>query len=110
MDELDDQLGRIVAGRCLAAEDDGSRRGIAAALEVTVQRHRVQHVEVLALVLVDALDLHVEHGVGQQLDAVRVLRVSRQGLFVGPLDLTPSFAELAVVAPGLELTQAVEVV
>ena len=65
-DQLDDPLGHEVTRRRLAAEDEGARRDAQrrVLLEPVVQRDDVQHVEVLALVLVDALDLDVEHPVG----------------------------------------------
>ncbi len=62
VDEFDDVLGHHVTRRRLAADDDHPRRTLAmlAALDPIVQMNRVQHVEQLALVLVDSLDLHVE--------------------------------------------------
>ncbi len=66
VDQPDDQLGHGVAGGGLAAEDDRARqvRRGRVVLDPVVERDDVQHVEELALVLVDALDLHVEQRVG----------------------------------------------
>ena len=71
VDQLDDPLGHEVAGCRLAAEDERARRDLQARvlLQPVVQRDDVQHVEVLALVLVDPLDLNVEQPVGVQFDA-----------------------------------------
>ena len=67
VDALDDRLRHDIAWRGLAADDDQARHqvGAVAAADAVVQVDRVQHVEQLALVLVDALDLHVEHHVGR---------------------------------------------
>ena len=79
VDELDDELGGVVAGRGLAAEDDGARGLLALGIELepAVEGDGVQHVQVLALVLVDALDLHVEHRLGVELQLVSSPRRSR---------------------------------
>ena len=44
VDELDDQLGHAIAGRGLAAEDEGARRdlGVRVALDALVEREDVQ--------------------------------------------------------------------
>jgi len=61
--QLDDQLGLVITGRRLAGEDLHPRHPVGARLgtDRLVQRHGVQQVEQLALVLVDTFDLHVEH-------------------------------------------------
>jgi hypothetical protein len=51
-----------------SARSAASSFGIAA-LDAVVQMNDMQHVEQLALVFVDALDLHVEHGIGVELHA-----------------------------------------
>jgi hypothetical protein len=62
VDQLDDQLGRLIAGRSLAGEDPDLRHPIAARLRAhcVVQRNRFEEVQQLALVLVDSLDLNIE--------------------------------------------------
>ena len=64
--ELDDQLGLRVARRRLAGEDLHPRRQVAGRVgaDGVVERDGLQDVEQLALVFVDALDLHVEQRVG----------------------------------------------
>ena len=62
VDELDDKLGHVVAGRRLAREDLDARHEIARGVgaDLVVERDGLQDVEELALILVDALDLDVE--------------------------------------------------
>ena len=57
----------------------------------------VQGVHVLALVLVQALDLHVEDGVGVHHVALDLLQVGGQALFVAVLDLAHLLQHLGVV-------------
>ena len=67
-DQVDDVLGHDVGRGGLGAEDD--RNGVlrqAALLDLQVLLDDVQGVHLLALVLVEALDLDVEDGVGVQL-------------------------------------------
>ena len=62
VDQLDDQLGLHVARRRLAGEDLHPRHPVALGMgaDRVVERDRLEDVEQLALVFVDALDLHVE--------------------------------------------------
>jgi hypothetical protein len=64
--EPNDELGHAVGRRRLAGEQHGARHhvGEVAPANALEQPRHVQQVEVLSLVLVDALDLHVEHGRG----------------------------------------------
>ena len=111
VDQLDDPLGHEVAGSGLTAEDEGALRnrqpGIL--LEPVVQRDDVQHVEMLALVLVDALDLDVEHPVRVQLDARRRADVLGQARLVAALDVAPLRAEGGVLDERLQPAQARQV-
>ncbi len=68
--QLDDQLGLAVARRRLAAEDLDAGRPVLVrlGLDRLVQGDRLDDVEQLALVLVDALDLHVEQSGGIDVD------------------------------------------
>ena len=65
VDQPDDGLGHVVRRRGLAGEDHGARHpvGVGLGQDGQVARHHVQQVEQLALVFVDALDLHVEQAV-----------------------------------------------
>ena len=64
------------------------------------------HVHVLALVLVDALDLHVVHGVHGDGDARPLLDLRRQSLLVVVLDGGPLAAECLVLCKGLQALRA----
>ena len=81
----------MVAGRGLAAEDECARLhlGVGVGFDAVVQRHDVQHVEMLALVLVDTLDLHVEQRFRIDRDAGRAPHVGGQILLDRALDETP---------------------
>ena len=65
VDQLDDQLGHVVGRGRFAGEHDHTRHhiGLRVAQDALVARDHVQDVEQLALVFVDALDLHIKHGV-----------------------------------------------
>ena len=65
----------------------------------------MQHVEVLPLVLVNALDLHVEHPVRIEVDAGFGGDVVRQARLVLPLDRPPAPAEFRVIGQGFERPQ-----
>jgi hypothetical protein len=111
VNELDDELGHAIAGRGFAAEDEGSGHHlrVGVALDALEQGEDVQELQVLALVLVQALDQHIEHGVG--IDAMPSDRECRRELqLVVPLDGAPFFAQLQVVGHRLQAAQLFEVV
>ena len=61
-DEVDDVLGHHIGGGSLAAEEHRHRAlGQAARLDLQILMDHGQGVHLLALILVEALDLHVEH-------------------------------------------------
>ena len=107
---LDDPLGHEVSGCGFAAEDERPRRDYQAGilLEPVVEGNDVQHVEVLAFVLVDPLDLNVEHPGRIQLDVGRRVQVFREPCLVGALDVSPSLAELGVIDERLQPAQPVQ--
>ncbi len=78
-------------------------------LEPMVERDDVQHVEVLALVLVDALDLDVEHPVRVQLDTGHRVDVLGQARFVGALDVAPLLPEGGIVDELLQPAQPLQI-
>jgi hypothetical protein len=84
VDELDDELRHAVARGRLRAEEERARLPRLAALGAEVERHDVERVEELALVLVQALDLHVEDRRRVDLEAHELARTSfaRCSLFV----------------------------
>jgi hypothetical protein len=65
-DQADHHLRQVIARRRLAAEDEYPRMDLEAriGLEAVIQPDHVQDVQMLALVFMDALDVHVEDGIG----------------------------------------------
>ena len=66
VDELDDLLGHMIAGRCLGPEEEGLGGEVHVGIvpQLVVQMDDVQHVEQLPLVLVQPLHLDIKEGVG----------------------------------------------
>ena len=67
-DQADHLLGHVVGGGSLAAKDADTGHKLlallgAGGLDLQVAVDDGEHVQVLALVLMDALDLHIVHGV-----------------------------------------------
>ena len=81
--QFDDQLGLVITGRRLAGEDLHPRHPVGLRLGANrlVQRHGVQQVEQLALVLVDPLDLHVEQRRRVDRNPQALVNQIGQGLF-----------------------------
>ena len=106
-DQADDELGEVIARRRLAAEHEHARLHgeLGIGLEPVIQADDVQDVQVLALVFVDALDLHVEDRGRIDDDAGALLDQTGQRGLVGVLDLAPLGAEIRVVDQRLELAQ-----
>ena len=98
VDQLDDELGDVIPGRRLAAEDECSWGDLQTRvlLEPVIEGDDVQGVEVLALVLVNALNLDVEQPVRVQGDARRFHDVVRQPSLVPALDGPPALAEFRI--------------
>ncbi len=96
VDQLDDLLRHLVTGGRLAAEQDAAVAPVllqVTAVNAVVEMDHVQHVEQLALVLVDALDLHVEQGVDREFDATLLPHEPGQPLLVVLLRLVPGLVE-----------------
>jgi hypothetical protein len=108
--QLDDELRHPVARGGLAAEDHAARycRAARVAAQALPERDHVQHVQVLALVLVDALHLHVEQAVGIAGHAGAGLDHAGEIGLVGALRLPPLRAEGRVLGQRLELAQPLE--
>ena len=73
-DQADHLLGHVVCGCRLAAKDTDAGHELlallgAGRLDLQVAVDDGEHVEMLALVLVDALDLDVKHGIGGHIHA-----------------------------------------
>ena len=88
VDEVDDGLGARVAGRGLGTEDEGRGREAwqVARLVLAVEVVDGQSVHQLPLVLVQALDLHVEHEVRVKFHAVVLAHEPGKLLLFQPLD------------------------
>src|SRR5690606_37394995 len=69
--QLDDQLGVVIARRRLAGKELDARHPVLFGMraDLVVEGYRLDDVEQLPLVFVDALDLDVEHGRGIDADA-----------------------------------------
>ena len=65
----------------------------------------MQHIQVLALVLVDALDLHIEDGIRVDGHAGALADERGQRALVGALDLAPLGAKVRVLGQRLEPAQ-----
>ena len=74
-----------------------------------IQRDDVQHHQVLALVLVDSLDLHVEHPRRVQLDPRCRVHVLGQAGLVGALDVPPALPERRIVDERLQAPQPAQI-
>ncbi len=98
-DQFDHELGQMIAGRRLAAENEGARLHLERwiGFDAVIQRHDVQHLQVLALVLVDALHQNVENRIWIDRNAGALQSARRQFLFVGMLDVPPAGAKLGVL-------------
>lgn len=96
--------------RYLSADHDGSRNegSLGVSLDAVVERNDVQTVEQLALVLVDPLDLHVEHGRQVDRDAVLLLEERRQLHLVLLLDRLHGPDEAGIVHVSLQLLQILQ--
>ena len=112
VDQLDDQLGAAIAGGRLAGEDLHPRHPVRGRprAHVVVQRDRLQDIEQLALVLVDALDVHVEQRIGIQLDVHPLRHQLRQRLLVGAADAGKLFMDRRVIGSLREIRQCVRII
>ena len=108
--QLDDLLGHVVAGGRLAADQYAARSPVGgiAALDAVVQVDDVQQVQQLALVLVHALDLHVEHGLEVEDHATVGFDQAGQTDLVILLDFPPARPEFGVVGMRRQFAQLVQ--
>ncbi len=107
VDRLDDALGEVVAGSGLGGEDEDAGRDFEAGVlqEAAVEGEDVEQVEVLPLVLVQALDLHVEKGVGVDDDTAFPVDDLGEIDLVGVLDGHEGVLKAGVVGELFESTQ-----
>ena len=85
---MDDVLGHGIAGGGLGAEEvgPGGHVKVGVLMEPLPQVDDVQHIEQLPLILMEPLDLHVEHGVGVEGDAALPLGPGGKAQLIFVLD------------------------
>jgi hypothetical protein len=109
---MDDFLGHRIARRRFAAEDLDARHPVA--LRIVAQHvpvgNGLQDVQELALVFMDALDLHVKEGVGADRDPAFFLNPRRQRHLVDPLGGVKLLAKTLFAGEFLQPLQPVEVI
>ena len=107
VDEVNDALGDRIARRSLRAKEEHPRLHGAAGviLQLLVEIENVHGVEQLALVLVQALDLHVEDRVRVEYGALRLFDVSGKVELIGALDLAKAVKDRSVVRIRFQLLQ-----
>ena len=98
-DQANDELRHRVTRRRLAAEHEHPGRGreMRIGLQPQVKPDHVQDVEMLALVLMDALHLHIENRRGVNGETRSFADERREGGLVGQLDGAPVGAEAGVL-------------
>ncbi len=111
IDETDDLLRQVIPRRGLAREQPDPRDAALAGiiLQLLPMRDRLEDVEVLPLVFVDALDLDVEHRVGIEADTGGRLDPVRQLDLVGPLGRRETVEEPCVLDMSFQVCELVEV-
>ena len=112
VDEADDLLGARVARRGLGAKDERARRDLVGRVRIdaVVQHEDVQRVEQLALILVQALHLHVEHRIRIDLHALLARQPVGKACLVLALDAGELLAESGVVAQRQDVLDLLDVV
>src|SRR5437868_12733076 len=104
MNQLDDQLRHEVARRGFAREEKSARLNRHRAIfdDLPVAMDHMQDIEKLPLVLVHALDLHIEHRLRIDRDSRELLRQLRERKLVAALHRAEAIEETAVVGEELE--------
>ena len=108
---MDDPLGHSVTRRSLGTKQEGVGPGdaVGIVLKLLVKRNDVQHVEKLALILVEPLHLDVEDGVRIDLHAPGLFCVGGEGRLVGPLDGAQPLQNRGVIGIVIQLFQGLGV-
>ena len=105
-DEVDDVLGHHIGWGGLGAEEDGDGPlREAAGLDLQVLVDDVQGVHLLALVLVEPLNLHVEDGIGVQLHPLGLSEKAAEALLGALLHRQQAAEHLGVMGVPLQLLQ-----
>ena len=111
VDQLDDALGAVVGRRRLAGDDDGARDpvGLRVGQDRLVAGDDMQQVEQLALVFVDAFDLHVEQARRIHLYAGAARDECREPILVGLFDCPEAALESGLMLVGEQALQASQI-
>ena len=106
---MDNPLGYSVAGRGLGAEQEGVGHQIHVGVipQHLVEVDDVHGVEELPLVLMEALDLHVENGVGIEDDPLLLLGVGSEVLLVRLFDLLQLLQHRLIFSIGIQLLKGI---
>ena len=105
--QLDNQLGLGVRRGSLGSEQHDAWRQVGLGLveQAVIPHDHLQNVQQLSLVLVQALDLHVEQRVGRHFDGEPSLDPLGQPLLVSTLDGAKLLLKLGVIGVFLQLAQ-----
>ena len=114
MNEADDALCHVVTWGCLPAKDRDPGHHILTlcggeGFDPLIPVDAVQGIELLALVLVDALDLDVKQSGGINADATLFTHDFRQPLLAVELHGPPLTVELIILSEGAEVLQTVQI-
>ena len=98
-DELNDSLRHLISGSSLRAEDVGSgiELTVRVVADIKIVADDVEHVEKLALILVQTLDLNVEYGVGVKTLSGTVFNEFRERDLIFVLDAAKSVEDCGIV-------------
>ncbi len=110
VDGIDDVFGQLVTGRRFGAEDKHAWVHVIVRVgqQTTIKRHDVNKVQLLALVLVQTLDLNVKDRLGTDIDTCFLFDDLDQLLFVVTLDGHELLLERLVVGKFHHATQFVQ--
>ena len=104
---MDDELGHVVGRGRFSGKDDHTRQhiGLRIAQDALVARNHMQYIQKLTLVFVDALDLHIKHGVYRQLQPQVGLHPVCQPLLVGAFDILQRFDQSRLMRQRCQTTE-----
>ena len=107
IDQFDNRLGHGVTGGRLAADQHTARRPIynIPPLDPVIKMNNMENVEQLAFVLVNPLDLHIEHGLRIEINTAVGLDQLSQTQLVFIFDLLPALLESPIPGQLFELLQ-----
>ena len=107
--QADDQLGQGIARSRLATEHKGARRQVFTGADAQIALNDLQGRQVLALVFVDALDLHIKQGGVINQHPQLAAHVLGEALLAEVTHRLPALKERGVVGKGGKTLQLLEV-